>query len=138
MNDRELEKEAEKRASTRYPQDDILGIRCKVINVEDKSVLGHIADLSQTGIRIKSDKKYQVGDTFSADIELPFKYFNRTAILLDIVCKWTKENDLVPKHEAGFEFIDPLLIDKIFIETVCSLTTTQRLAMSFLDSPLKI
>ena len=127
------ENQKEKRSTPRYAQKHNVIAHYNVIDVQNELILGRLIDLSQKGLRIRGPQILNVGETLSVKIELPYKFFRKNFIHLEIICRWQKKHD--EKHfDAGFEFVFPSKMGAIFIEKICSLTTAQRLAMSLLDS----
>ena len=106
------------------------------INNGDNTTYGRIIDISEGGVKLETNTKIKVGSELSAKIELPYKYLSKTAISLEIICRWSSDANADGKFEAGFEFIDKSVIDTIFMMKILGLSRKERVLLTVLGSSL--
>ncbi|OGI06978.1 MAG: hypothetical protein A2Y40_06795 [Candidatus Margulisbacteria bacterium GWF2_35_9] len=128
----------EKRKHKRYNQNNLPFEHYDVMNIQDNKVYGRIIDISEGGVKLETITSIEVGTRVSAKIELPYKYLSKTAISVDIVCRWCKEISPGTKYEAGFEFIDKSAIDTIFMMKILGLSKKERIVLTLLGAPLNL
>lgn len=104
----------------------------------DGTVLGHIMDISQGGLKLKGPNPFEEGNVQTVEVELPYSFFSRTSITLDMICRWSEAFAGSSDYMAGFEYEDPSRVDRLFIEKCMSLSTNERLKMSLFGTPIEL
>jgi hypothetical protein len=126
----------ERREHKRHQQSNNALKHYKVENVEDGTYYGRLVDISSGGVQLECLEQRQVGDSIEAKIEVPYSYFSKTSVNLEIICKWCKAGKDASKYYCGFEFVDKDSIDSIFLDKLINLSMSKKLSMSLFDAAL--
>lgn len=81
--------------------------RIKVLNRDNDYLLGYVADLSETGLRLLSDTP-QVVDT-RLPLRLKMRVAENEMLVMDIdaICMWARESEKTDFFESGFTLTKP-------------------------------
>ncbi len=67
-------------------------------------VLGHLADISESGFRIDCKNSIQVGQELKLRLDIPPEIGRKPAILFSAICRWCQPDYIEPVlYNAGFE-----------------------------------
>ena len=107
-----------------------------IVDLDNNTKYGELLDISEGGVKLETPMYIKAGTMITAKIELPYKYLSKTAITLNIICRWCAEIGGKGLFEAGFEFIDNNAIDSVIIAKIISLSKKERIILTLLNSDL--
>ena len=84
---------------------------------EDDKVFGHLADISEKGLRV--DCKYSVlpGDILAFRLDLPPDLSRKPSLIFNVICRWCKNDDMEPAlYNAGFEVVKISADDRVIYQ----------------------
>ncbi len=73
----------------------------RVFNQKDHSILGHVIDISQDGLKLVSDAPIKEGERFSLRMRLPMEVTDKDELQFDAVSRWCVEDDNPDFHLTG-------------------------------------
>ena len=87
----------------------------RVFDKSNDALLGHLVDISETGVMIVSDSEITPNQTYELSMKLPESINGTTSIDFKATSRWCR-NDTNPNfYDAGFELVSP---DSNFLETL--------------------
>jgi len=90
----------------------------KAIDTATMQPLGRVVDVTADGLMIVTEKKMEVGESFSLRLNLPVMIQFRSEIDMEAIVRWTSK-DANPKFlRVGFQFVsidgeDGLLLEEV-------------------------
>jgi hypothetical protein len=76
----------------------------RVIDANTFQPIGHLSDISTTGIKVDSEKPLPVNSTFKLRVDLPQELGNKTFMVFNGRSKWCQMDKLEPNsYNVGFE-----------------------------------
>ena len=82
----------------------------RVFEGQSNRILGHLVDISATGLMLASDEAITVGKDYQLRMRLPKEFSGRVEILLEAKSLWCRKDENPDFHLAGFR-IDGLAPD---------------------------
>ena len=81
----------------------------QVGNRNNGQIMGHLVDISASGLRVVSQIPFVEKKSYPLRIELPQQNNNTIAVSIDAVCVWCKQSQKDGPYEAGFhiELVSP-------------------------------
>ena len=76
--------------------------RVKVSNPVTNALIGYVGDISETGLKVLSDKAFVQGERVSLRLRMRVKEDEVLQFDLDVTCKWSGSNAKTGYFEAGF------------------------------------
>ena len=81
--------------------------RVKVSNPLTNALIGYVGDISETGLKVLSDKAFEQGERVSLRLRMRVKEDEVLQFDLDVTCKWSGGNAKTGYFEAGFVLEQP-------------------------------
>ena len=78
----------------------------EILDQEDGSTIGHLADISPDGIMLSSRKPFAVNENISFSLRLPESFTERTMLNFTGRCLWCKKDVNPDYYMSGFKFCD--------------------------------
>jgi hypothetical protein len=76
----------------------------RVIDANTFQLIGHLSDISTTGIKVDSEKPLPVNSIYKLRVDLPQDLGNKTFMVFDGRSKWCQMDKLEPNsYNVGFE-----------------------------------
>lgn len=81
--------------------------RIKVLNRHNDYLLGYVADLSETGLRLLSDTPQAVDTRLSLRLKMRLAEDEMLVMDIDAICMWSRESEKPDFFESGFTLTKP-------------------------------
>lgn len=81
--------------------------RIKVLNRDNDYLLGYVADLSETGLRLLSDAPQAVDTRLSLRLKMRLAEDEMLVMDIDAICMWSRESEKPDFFESGFTLTKP-------------------------------
>lgn len=79
--------------------------RIKVYDTRNQ-LIGYVADVSETGLRLLSDTLMEAGSDMTLRLKMRVGDDQTLQMDINVSCMWARENDKTGHFEAGFALID--------------------------------
>jgi hypothetical protein len=76
----------------------------KVYNRHTREVIGQVLDITSQGFNLLCRDHIKVGDVQACVLEIPGDDYEKTAIPVDIECRWGKHDNTPGFFSSGFRF----------------------------------
>ena len=95
--------------------------RVKVSNPTTGALIGYVGDVSETGLKLLSDKVFEAGERVILRMRMRVKEDEILQFDLDVTCRWSGTNAKTGYFEAGFILEQPsaeftLMVEKMRIQ----------------------
>ncbi len=95
--------------------------RVKVSNPKTNALIGYVGDVSETGLKVLSDKAFVQDEQVSLRLRMRVKDDEVLQFDLAVTCKWSGSNVKTGYYEAGFILDEPsaefvLMVEKLRIQ----------------------
>ncbi len=80
--------------------------RVKVYTTSNQ-LIGYVADVSETGLKLLSDSLMDAGTDMSLRLKMRVNEKETLQIDIKVLCMWARENESTGHFEAGFTLINP-------------------------------
>jgi hypothetical protein len=75
-----------------------------VYNRQTREMLGQVLDITSQGFSLLCREHWQVGDVHSCVLEMPGEGYAKTAVNVEIECRWRKHDTTPGFFSSGFRF----------------------------------
>jgi hypothetical protein len=86
-------------------------------NADDK-YLGHVYDISASGMRIIGEMKFEIGTKFHLKIRLPEEGILGDSIVILAEIRWSTLNETINLFESGFQFKETANVAVFAVKTL--------------------
>jgi hypothetical protein len=76
----------------------------RVYDNRDNSYIGHVYDISTSGLRLIGEKQLDAGRMYPIKIRLPEEGILGDAIIIEAENRWCTLNETIDLYESGFQF----------------------------------
>ena len=95
--------------------------RVKVIDPKTGALIGYVGDVSETGLKLMSDKAFAAGDQLPLRLRMRINENETLQFDLEVTCRWSGSNAKTGYFEAGFILEQPsaeftLMVEKMRIQ----------------------
>ncbi len=90
----------------------------EVYDIHKKAILGHIIDLSQSGMKLLSVSPTRVHHTYFCKIILEKQINGVKEISVDADCRWCRKNDEMGMYNSGYTLTFPTQKDARLVEEI--------------------
>lgn len=102
---------------TRIPKRRRLIYYSEVLNKKNNALVGHLIDISTSGIRLLTEKEVKANRLFTFEVKLPYQIEGRKVLVFEAKSIWCEKDVNPDYYAAGFEIEQIDLVDeKIIVE----------------------
>jgi hypothetical protein len=87
---------------------------------------GKLVDISIDGIQIESFESIEVAEKYEVKVDVPFLYFAKRSLNLEIECRWCKKNKAQDTYFCGFSFTNTESMDKAFLGSIIDMSINRK------------
>lgn len=90
----------------------------RVFDKDSRQILGHLTEISSSGLMLVSRQQIREGQHYNARLILPKEVSGRTEMGLKISCAWCRPDSIEQFHVVGFQFVEIDLEQKKLIDAL--------------------